>query len=285
MNKNTTYTILAVVIVLILGLFLVGIYKNQSESITSYEECVSAGNDSTDTIPPVCVTDDGKTFVQTPKIGTIGTPVKDDISNLIQVDSINMNDEVKSPLTITGKARGTFYFEASFPVKLIDASGKVLAQAPAQAQGEWMTNEFVPFKATLNFTSPTQGGGILIFKNDNPSGLTDNDREFRIPIKFVPTQISGDSKFDTNIGMKIGTKITFPDTLVVELEAIEDSRCKPDVVCIWAGELNPVLRVGKARSEVRLGTTTKQSVTFGNYTFTLNSAIATTANITVKKNN
>src|SRR4051812_32842409 len=45
-------------------------------------------------------------------------------ADLIQVNAPKPNDLVKSPLTVTGKARGTWYFEASFPVRLEDANGK-----------------------------------------------------------------------------------------------------------------------------------------------------------------
>jgi hypothetical protein len=41
---------------------------------------------------------------------------------------------VTSPLTVTGVARG-WYFEGSFPAKLVGADGQVIAQAPAQAAG------------------------------------------------------------------------------------------------------------------------------------------------------
>lgn len=59
----------------------------------------------------------------------------------IIVDSPAPNAVISSPLTVTGTARGTWYFEASFPVRLLDDLGNELAVAPAQAQGDWMTNE------------------------------------------------------------------------------------------------------------------------------------------------
>src|SRR6185503_7556549 len=66
-----------------------------------------------------------------------------DKSNLIVVDKPTPGSLVKSPLTITGKARGYWYFEASFPARLLDGNGKEIAIKPAQAQGDWMTEEFV----------------------------------------------------------------------------------------------------------------------------------------------
>lgn len=91
---------------------------------------------------------------------------------------------VTSPLVVSGTARGTWYFEASFPVKLLDANGKVLAVAPAQAQGEWMTEEFVPFSVTLTFAKPTTATGTLVLEKDNPSGLPEHANSRTIPVKF-----------------------------------------------------------------------------------------------------
>lgn len=107
-------------------------------------------------------------------------------ADLIVVDSPAPNAYVQSPLTVTGKARGTWYFEASFPVQLLDGNGNVLASGPAQAQGDWMTEEFVPFKITLKFTAPGTAGGTLVLKKDNPSGLPEKEDELRLPIRFNP---------------------------------------------------------------------------------------------------
>lgn len=101
----------------------------------------------------------------------------------IHVDSLEAMDTVSSPLTITGEARG-WYFEASFPVHLFDGNGNELASAPAQAQGDWMTEDFVPFKVTLTFTTPSTPTGTLVFEKDNPSGLPQNAANISIPVQF-----------------------------------------------------------------------------------------------------
>jgi spore germination protein GerM len=86
---------------------------------------------------------------------------------------------------IEGQARGSWYFEASFPIKLLDSSGKELAVTIAQAQSDWMTADFVPFKAVINLSVlPEINEGILVFQKDNPSGLPKNDKEVRVPVYF-----------------------------------------------------------------------------------------------------
>ena len=100
------------------------------------------------------------------------------------VTSPQPNSKVSSPLTVTGEAHGTWYFEASFPIRLLDEDGNEIATTIAQAQGEWMTKDFVPFTATLEFERPTTKLGTLVLEKDNPSGLPENADELRIPVKI-----------------------------------------------------------------------------------------------------
>lgn len=105
-------------------------------------------------------------------------------SGLIQVNTPPSNAEVQSPLVVLGQARGSWYFEGSFPVKLVDGNGQELASSTAKAQGEWMTENFVPFRAELKFVPPATQNGSLILQKDNPSGLPENFLEYRIPVRF-----------------------------------------------------------------------------------------------------
>lgn len=105
--------------------------------------------------------------------------------DMLVVESLQNGGTIASPLTITGRARGGWYFEASFPIEIQNASGTNIAEGPAQAQGEWMTEDYVPFKATLTFPAQPKGSvGKVILHNDNPSGLPENDRSLEIPVVF-----------------------------------------------------------------------------------------------------
>lgn len=112
------------------------------------------------------------------------TTAKDTLPDQIKVTKPLPNQLVESPLTIEGEARGTWFFEATFPVKLMDADGGLVAIHFAQAQGEWMTEDFVLFKAELIFEKPSTDTGILILEKDNPSGLPENDASIEIPVIF-----------------------------------------------------------------------------------------------------
>jgi len=106
-------------------------------------------------------------------------------ADLIKADSPEAGATITSPLDISGQARGTWYFEATFPYELRAADGTVLAQGPIQAQGDWMTTDFVPFLATITFPAQPAGShGMLVLKKDNPSGDPAHDDELDIPVVF-----------------------------------------------------------------------------------------------------
>ena len=118
-------------------------------------------------------------------------PTHNDLGNaaakadLIRADSPQPGAAVTSPLNIAGQARGTWYFEASFPYQLLAADGTVIAQGPVQAQGEWTTTDFVPFLASIVFPAQPSGSkGTLLLKKDNPSGDPSKDDALIIPIVF-----------------------------------------------------------------------------------------------------
>lgn len=103
---------------------------------------------------------------------------------MIRVFTPTRGAQVSSPLSVAGEARGNWYFEADFPVRLLDGNGAEIAMGIATAQGDWMTTEFVPFTTTITFTPPTTTTGTLVFEKDNPSGLPENADEWRVPITF-----------------------------------------------------------------------------------------------------
>lgn len=106
-------------------------------------------------------------------------------SDLIRVHVPALDGLARSPLRVTGEARGTWYFEATFPVALLDARGNELARSYAQAHGEWMTESFVPFEAELRFAPPATSTGTLVLEKANASGLPEHADELRLPVRFA----------------------------------------------------------------------------------------------------
>jgi hypothetical protein len=99
----------------------------------------------------------------------------------IRVMAPTVNATVSSPLKISGEAKG-YYFEASFPVKLIDEKGNVLGQGEAKAKGDWMKDAYVPFEAELKFDAKGAKAGDLVFQKSNPSGKPENAGSFSFPV-------------------------------------------------------------------------------------------------------
>ncbi len=105
-------------------------------------------------------------------------------NDMIRVVEPTANQVVSSPLTITGEARGMWYFEGDFPVRIEDANGNELGRHYATAQDEWMTQEYVSFTSELVFSTPTTESGVLILEKDNPSGLPEHADQVEIPVRF-----------------------------------------------------------------------------------------------------
>lgn len=106
-----------------------------------------------------------------------------DKDNLIVVASPIKDSEVSSPLSVAGRARGSWFFEGSFPILIQDSYGNIVAESHATAQGTWTSKDFVKFVGNLQFSNYIKGSkASLILKRDNPSGLTENDDSIVIPI-------------------------------------------------------------------------------------------------------
>lgn len=117
-----------------------------------------------------------------PPVSTPQAIYQNTSSDLIVVTSPLPGATIPATFTVTGQARGSWYFEASFPLEVVSATGEQLVRMPVQAEGEWMTTNFVPFSAQVTLPTTYKGAAILILHNDNPSGLPENEKSISIPI-------------------------------------------------------------------------------------------------------
>jgi len=99
--------------------------------------------------------------------------------------------------------------------------------------------------------------------------------------------LSSSAAFGSTAMLSTGRSLGFEDGLLVTLTAVNDSRCKEGVQCIWQGELSPVLELSggafDAVSTVALGTEGTRSAVAGSYGVTLVDATETTATFLVTK--
>lgn len=168
---------------LILG-FYYGYRQLSISRIDSFDECVEWNFPILDSYPQQCMTPDGRSFVDTST-----PPVSPELSPVGELQVINPlpYQSIESPLEIFGQAPGTWFWEGSFLVILTDANGEEISSAiVTTADGdEWMTNELVPFEATLQFDDDNlPESGFLVFDKANPSGMPENGKTETIPISF-----------------------------------------------------------------------------------------------------
>ncbi|MES2623627.1 MAG: Gmad2 immunoglobulin-like domain-containing protein [Patescibacteria group bacterium] len=101
------------------------------------------------------------------------------------IDSPIAGSVVTSPLTVTGKAPGPWFFEATAGLVILNSDKQVVSQARVDAQGDWMVTGLVPFTSTITYPASLKGkGGYIRFLSDNASGIPENQKSFTIPVLF-----------------------------------------------------------------------------------------------------
>ena len=178
-NKHAFLLILAILIVGGLASGLSQSVKRPSFGVpvTDFESCIAEGGTVMESYPEQCRTRSGEVFVR-----DIGNGLEK--SDLIQSTFPRPGEIIESPLIATGQARGYWFFEASFPVYIINDANEMLGVGFATADDEWMTEDFVPFSAEVQFDPKGAKKGFVILKKDNPSGLPEHDDSLRIPVRF-----------------------------------------------------------------------------------------------------
>ena len=174
MKKN----IYALIVLSILAFIMFYFFRPPGEIVViDFESCGLAGNSVMESYPRRCISDSIE------YIEDIGNELEK--IDLVRIFSPRPGETVTNPIVISGEARGFWFFESSFSVELFDADGNKLGVAIASAQGDWMTEDFVPFSATLFFNNVSQmEKGTLVLKKDNPSGLPENGDALLVPVKF-----------------------------------------------------------------------------------------------------
>ena len=178
---------------LLIGLFAVlvgaGTYARRiGQSEVLRDECVKAGGTfdaptTTCTLPDV---DLGGVPAPAPADSattTTGTPDSEDIA-VDPVEFVDADSSLYPALIVSGEARGFWYFEASFPIEL-RVGTTTLTTAIATADGDWMTEDFVPFSTTIQYDESYSGRtATLILRKDNPSGLPEHDASVEIEVEL-----------------------------------------------------------------------------------------------------
>lgn len=198
MNTKVIGVILLGIILLIIAGFAGYWYGQRDDArsnVTDFASCEGAGYLVMESDPRQCRTPEGVLYVEDKTPGSNQDQDEMPTSSTKEFTSKKGvvlrlydwvdNKELSSPITIKGEVPGNWSFEASFPVVVTNWDGLIIAEKPAQLEGDWMTENFVPFSVDLTFETPTvYKNGSLILRKDNPSGLPENDDAVEIPINF-----------------------------------------------------------------------------------------------------
>ncbi len=106
----------------------------------------------------------------------------------VVVFSPQPHEEVTFPLTVTGEARGNWFFEAELNLKLLDNDGNELVEWFATSQEEdWMTMNLIDFEGVIEEVPEGSTGGTLVIEENNPASPEERGRDvwtFEVPVVF-----------------------------------------------------------------------------------------------------
>lgn len=151
-------------------------------TVLSFLDCEAAGYPVMESYPRQCRTPDGRLYAE--ELPAPTPTYVNASADLIRVSNPTPGSVVGKPITVMGEARGTWYFEASFPIEVRDSAGMVIATGIGQPVNgaDWMTENFVPFSTTITIPQGFIGEAVLTLMNDNPSGMVENARSVSFPI-------------------------------------------------------------------------------------------------------
>ena len=114
-------------------------------------------------------------------VETPNTSPKPPLSAKVLVVFPKPNASVPKKFTVTGKAPGNWFFEASAPIQIRDSENSKIFQGTIKTEEDWMTTKLVPFSGEITVSGYT-GPATLVLLRDNPSGLPENDDSIEVPI-------------------------------------------------------------------------------------------------------
>jgi hypothetical protein len=95
-----------------------------------------------------------------------------DEQDLIVLDSPSPSQIQARKISVSGRARGNWFFEGSFPATITDEDGNELAKASIRAQSDWMTEDMVPFFGEISIPDGMVAPSLILLhlSADDPSG-------------------------------------------------------------------------------------------------------------------
>ena len=139
---------------------------------------------------------------------------------VLTITSPGLNEEISSPVLVSGQASGSWFFEGSFPVEIYDSTSKLLGSGVVKfksksADDTWMTTALVDFQGEIKFIQPKTAEGYFLFKKDNPSGKPELEKSFKLPVKFG--KAVNISSWKTYRNEKYGFEFQYPKSWKIDV--------------------------------------------------------------------
>ena len=119
-----------------------------------------------------------------------GTEITSEKGIKIKLNNIKEGDTVEVGFKVEGSVTGSWYKEGVFPVRVINNTTKeVVITNIARADGEWMTEDYVPFSFVIDADITEETPFILRFDKANLSELSDNYDYASLSVNLKPYKL------------------------------------------------------------------------------------------------
>ena len=220
MNKKIStglsFGVIAVLSIILIG--LVGYFWSEINKTGNLGNTIARKNKLAACTEEAKICPDGSTVGRTqPNCDFAPCPDVVGIANKIIISSPKSNDLVTSPISIKGKAVGTWFFEGDFPIEIYDSNNKKIGSAagkfiPQSEDDTWMTEDMVNFEGELKFNQPQTETGYILFKKDNPSDLPTMEEAFKLPVKFLQESSQNSLDWRSYQNEKLGFSLGLPES-------------------------------------------------------------------------
>lgn len=165
-------------VVVLLGLVAAGAYLYWPQKPDEASSQTDSSSESQQTDQPAASDADGSDAGEQ----QTGVSVTSEKGVIVTIEEPALGAKVSSPLTVSGSVPGFWTHEGQFTVRLLGPNGDVLASQSVAVDGDWMTEELLPFTASLAYDASVSGRGSVELVRANPSDLPENADSVFIPV-------------------------------------------------------------------------------------------------------
>lgn len=108
--------------------------------------------------------------------------------SILILDNIKDGDTVDEGFEIKGRVSGEWFFEGTFPVRVLNTQGEIIESLIATSKGDWMTSNLVDFTFTLDLDLDKESIVKIVFEKSNASNLVENDDSASITVTVKPVE-------------------------------------------------------------------------------------------------